>query len=208
MRGSLVRMGRVLAVLALSALAAAPAAAKDGGSSLLSGYGGPGDGEQAMLGQQLYAPSRSGSRGANARSTPSAAPRAPSPTAIYATPAPAASPATPAAPSARAHSSRPKAKAKHRRSGSHRKATKPAAFPQRAAVVPAGSGAAPAVVVRPTSAPAPLRGAALALAALLLAALLALGLTARRLAVLSAQQRRNAAPRGWTAYAGRPGQAP
>lgn len=194
--GSLGDMGRAAtAIAAVVLVLAAPAAAKSGGGSpLLSGYGGPGDGEQALLGQQLYA-SGSAQRPAG-RAT--GAPAAPSPTAIYQPAAPATAPARTTTPARRSTTSK---RARRGRGRGRRPA------PPRAAVVPR-RGASPApVVVRPTSAPAPLAGRSLVLAGAVLAALLALGLTARRLAVLSARRRRGG-PRLRTAYAARPRQTP
>lgn len=74
-------------------LAIAPGAAAAGSDSLLSGYGGPGDGEQALLGQTLLRDSASGGGGAPVASAPS--PPAPGPEEIYET-APAATGAVPA----------------------------------------------------------------------------------------------------------------
>jgi hypothetical protein len=197
-------MRRAPALLVALLALAPPALAADGGSSLLSGYGGPGDGEQAILGQQIYAP-KTKSSGATRR-TPT--PRAPSPTAIYAPAAPAAAPSTPAtAPaSARPPATKAKARVRRHRSAHLRSAAtrRRSARAHRIAVVP--NTPAP-VVVRPSSAPSPLGGSALALAVGVLVVLLGLGLAARRLAVLSAMRRRGPAHRP-TAYAARPGQAP
>jgi hypothetical protein len=178
------------AVLLTLLLAAAPAAAKGGGSSssLLSGYGGPGDGEQALLGQQLYAPA--GSRGAVRGASRSGTPAAPGPTAIYAAPAPTQAPAP--APSATVP--RPAVKAHPRRGHRTHDTTARPAAPNRAAAVPAPPRAAPRIVVAPTSAPSPLAGSVLALGGALIALLLALALAARRLAVLSAAGRRPIPP--------------
>src|SRR3954449_496899 len=200
MMGTLGRMLRALAALVLALLAAAsPAAAQGGLSSLLSGYGGPGDGEQAILGQQVYGGGGTGRRAATPSRTKT--PRAPSPTAIYAVPAPAAPAATPAAPA-----KRPAAHRTRRHHAAKPGTSTPARPPQRVAVVPAAK-TPPAVVVRPTSAPAPLGGMSLLLIGALVVALLFLGLGSRRLAVLAAQHRRGT-PRIPTAYAARPTQAP
>ena len=200
MTGSLERMWRALALpIAVLALAP-PALASGGGSSLLSGYGGPGDGEQALLGQQLYAPKTKAAGAGRQAATPAA----PSPTAIYAPvkPAPAPTPSSPAPASRRAPARRThRAKTKHRRSAATRRRS---ARAHRIAVVP--NAPAP-VVVRPSAAPSPLPGKTLALGVVVLVALLALALAARRLAVLSAMRRRSAV-RMPTAYAARPGQAP
>ena len=170
-----------LAVLLVLALA--PAAHAAGSDPLLSGYGGPGDGEQALLGETLIRESSSGAAlGATAQAP------APAPTAIYeadtATPAPlpqeTAEPGDEAAAApARKPSRRPTASKPER-------PAKPSAPTSQVAV---GTGDA-----EPVSAPAPIAARDLALLVALLLGLLALAGWARRLAVSAARMRRDAVP--------------
>jgi hypothetical protein len=163
-------MRRALATLFL---ALAPAAHAAGSDPLLSGYGGPGDGEQALLGTTLIreAPNSSGTAGA-VQTAP-----APSPEEIYETPPPA----TPArAPDAEKKPARTKpARTKPARTKPAR--TKPAPRTEPAGQV--GFGGTPAE-------PSIVAGRDLALLAAILLGAVALAGCSRRLAVRAARDRR------------------
>jgi hypothetical protein len=163
-------MRRAAAILFLALVPAAHAAGSD---PLLSGYGGPGDGEQALLGTTLIRETPSG--GGTAGVSQTAAP-APSPDAIYETPAPAAEQPAAQRPAAQRPARERPARTKPAR-------TEPAAPAQPQRTTPA----APAT---PASAPAPVAGRDLALLAAILLLALALAGCARRLAVRAARERR------------------
>lgn len=161
--------------LAAIFLALAPAAHAAGSDPLLSGYGGPGDGEQALLGATIIREAPGGGGGG----TPT--PAAPSADALFeqADPTPAAAP----------DAGRPAARPDRR----------PARRPQRPArerPAPTTAPKAPAASVgtggEAVSAPAPLAGRDLALLAAVLLGALALAGSARRLAVRAARERRPA----------------
>jgi hypothetical protein len=160
-------------------LALAPAASAADSDSLLSGYGGPGDGEQALLGATLIG--ESGGSAPASSGTPAAA--APAPDAIYAPaePAPATAPATltPTAPQKRP-SRRPR----------HSRIPIGTSTPEIVHTTTAPTAPTAPAQAAPASAPAPLDSRDLAL---VLAALIALGVLAacaRRLAVRAARTRR------------------
>lgn len=174
--------GMRLALLAatLTAGLAGPAFAAGASDPLLSGYGGPGDGEQALLGQTLIL-GAGGSRGTSA----------PSPEAIYAEPAapvetpvaedPAADP-QPAQPSRR-----PQRPARRPANAGPR----PTALPERSADAPASTTSAVGIG-GPVAAPAPVDGRGALLIGAVALLLAALAVCARRLAVRAARARRPA----------------
>lgn len=161
-------------------LAIAPGASAATSDSLLSGYGGPGDGEQALLGQTLIRDGGSGS----AASTP--ARPAPGPEEIYETapaaPAAARAPATPAAGKGPASDG---AKAKPKPQGE----PKPARLPPEQVQKPSGPGGTSVAVGTggSESAGALFSGRDLALVLAALVALAVLAGCARRLAVSAAR---------------------
>lgn len=174
--------------LALLVLVLAPAAHAAKTEPLLSGYGGPGDGEQALLGQTLLldgAGGRGGGGGGTAGATSASPP--PSPDAIYEAipdPTPAAAPGAVPPPA------RPGRRPSRRPSSANRKpgkpqapapARRPAADPPALAVGTGGEA---------LSAPAPFAGRDLLLLAAVLLGALALAGCARRLAVRAARGRR------------------
>lgn len=159
-------------------LAIAPGASAATSDSLLSGYGGPGDGEQALLGQTLI---RDGGGSAPAASAP--ARPAPGPEEIYETAPAAPAPATPAAgrvPANGGAKAKPKPQAK----------PKPARLPPEQVPTPSRpDGTAVAVGTGGSeSAGAVFSGRDLALVLAALAALAVLAGCARRLAVRAALQ--------------------
>jgi hypothetical protein len=130
----------LLAVVVLLSAAPAPALATD---PLLSGYGGPGNGEQVVLGSKLLGPPGGGSKGGSLRA---AAPAATAPAPAVSTPRATAAPSAPASPKA---ASNPAAKHRGATTAKHRRATAPAATTPKARQLPA---AAPAVVPYPSRA--------------------------------------------------------
>lgn len=130
-------------VLAVAVLLALPATSF-AGDPLLSGYGGPGGGQQALLGGHLLARPGSGSGGGSGSaggSLRAAAPATPAPSSG----ATSAAPASPAASSSAPQATAPTA---HRRPRASRKAPRHA--PHRHAKAHGGAAdAAPATVVTP-----------------------------------------------------------
>jgi hypothetical protein len=166
-----------LALAAALLLSFAPAASAAGQDSLLSGYGGPGDGEQALLGQTLIRDSgASGPATSPASSTsPPAATPAPGPQEIF-------KPAS-AAPVQHARPAKPKPKP----GSSHQSATvtpKPArpASTKPPVTVPAARAS--------SEVPAAVGGRDIALAVAVIVVLGVLAGLARRLAVRAGRARR------------------
>lgn len=202
-------MRRPLASALALVLAAAPAASAKNGSSLLSGYGGPGDGEQALLGGQLVVKG-------------SGAARAPSAGAIYSRGAPAPGAVSPPGGSIPTTSSTgTNGATKDDRSASNPQPTstpdgpksarpklaRPSDGPGQKVARPNGArpsdvpgqrvarpnGARPGAVPGTSGAPAPLNGGDLGVLLAVLAGVLLLAGCARRLAVRASLARRRAA---------------
>jgi hypothetical protein len=159
----------LLAAVAVASLAAPGSALAD---TLVSGYGGPGAGDQTVLGSTLLPESKGGGSGGSGASGPDglrASTTQPTATAKVTAPALTQTPRTTTAPSASRHAT-----------------TTAPSRPQGSATTktPAGRTAAPAVQLKPAGAGAlPLGAGEVLLLVAGLGALVALTLTMRRLAV-------------------------
>jgi hypothetical protein len=173
-----------LALAASLLLALAPAASAAGSDPLLSGYGGPGDGEQALLGETLIRDSGASAPAGSSPAAPAPGPdelyapataTEPAPTPVQERPTPAPAPSEPAT-----GGKQPRPQRRPDQGTAATTTTTEATAPVVSAVGSGGSA----------DAPSPVSGRDLALVLAALVALIVLAACARRLAVGAARTRR------------------
>ena len=171
-----------LAAILVTALAAGPALAAEASDPLLSGYGGPGDGEQVLIGQTLLL-DEGGSRGGG-----TGAAAVPSADALYEE---ASAPAADPVQQAEARPARPARRPERPAREPAVEEAQPTPAPDPAAgAAETGSAASAVGAGGPVSAPSPVDGRDVLLLGAVVLLLLALAGCARRLAVRAAHARR------------------